>query len=118
LSASNNTKLMSISITALAVALVAIIVTSYSLTNITVSNESYEDGKSIPQTREIWLFSQVDEHIDEDEFGIPPDQFSHDSIVVKKGDNVNQLRAKNIILLQLLTLTTLIMISMQVKRLQ
>jgi plastocyanin len=88
LSASNNTKLMSVSITALAVSLMAIIVTSYSLTNITVSNESYEDGKSIPQTREIWLFSQVDEHIDEDEFGIPPDQFSHDSIVVKKGDNV------------------------------
>jgi len=84
LCASKNTKIMSVSVTALAVALVAIIVTSYSLTNSTVSIESYENGKSIQQTREIWLFSQVDEHIDENKFGIPPDQFSLDSIVVKK----------------------------------
>lgn len=44
--------------------------------------------KNVPQTREIWLFTQVNDHIDEGKFGILPDQFSLDSIVVKKGDNV------------------------------
>ncbi len=40
------------------------------------------------ETREIYLFSQVDENIDEDKLGIPPDQFSLDSIIVNKGDTV------------------------------
>jgi len=80
---------MSISIAALSIALVAILIASYSLTNIATFDENDEDDeKYIPQTREIWLFSQVDEHIDEDKFSIPPDQFSLDSIVVNKGDNV------------------------------
>src|SRR3972149_10438455 len=80
---------MGISVTAIAIALVAIFVASYSLTNIVTSDENDEDDERyVPQTREIWLFSQVDEHIDENKFGIPPDQFSHDSIVAKKGDNV------------------------------
>jgi len=80
---------MSISIIALMISLVAIVVASSPFTNNTISNENYEeDKKYVPQTREIWLFSQVDEHIDEDKFEIPPDQFSLDSIVVKKGDNV------------------------------
>ena len=80
---------MGISVAALSIALVAILVASYSLTNIATFDENDEDDESyVPQTREIWLFSQVDEHIDEDKFSIPPDQFSHDSIVVNKGDNV------------------------------
>ena len=41
-----------------------------------------------PQTRDIHLFSQVDENIDEDKFGIPPDQFNLGQIVVNKGDKV------------------------------
>lgn len=80
---------MGISIAAISIALVAILVASYSLTNIATFDENDEDDERyVPQTREIWLFSQVDEHIDEDKFRIPPDQFSLDSIVVKKGDNV------------------------------
>ena len=78
---------MGISIAAISIALVAILVASYSLTNIATFDEN-DDERYVPQTREIWLFSQVDEHIDEDKFSIPPDQFSLDSIVVKKGDNV------------------------------
>ena len=78
---------MGISIAALSIALVAILIASSSLTNI-ATFEDDDDEKYVPQTREIWLFSQVDEHIDEDKFSIPPDQFSLDSIVVKKGDNV------------------------------
>lgn len=78
---------MGISVAALSIALVAILVASYSLTNIATFDED-DDERYVPQTREIWLFSQVDEHIDEDKFSIPPDQFSLDSIVVKKGDNV------------------------------
>ena len=89
MSASGNSKLMGISVTAIAIALAAILVSSYSLTNTTTSDENDEDDERyVSQTREIWLFSQVDEHIEEDKYGIPPDQFSLDSIVVKKGDNV------------------------------
>ena len=42
----------------------------------------------VPQTREVYLFSQVDEHIDEEALGIFPDMFSQDTIVVKQGDKV------------------------------
>src|SRR3989344_519100 len=79
---------MGISVAALSIALVAILVASYSLTNIATFEDDEDDEKYVAQTREIWLFTQVDEHIDEDKFSIPPDQFSHDSIVAKKGDNV------------------------------
>ena len=80
---------MIISVAAMAISLVTIFVALYPLNNITTSNENFEDGERyVPQTREIWLFSQVNDNIDEDKFGIPPDQFSLDSIVVKKGDNV------------------------------
>lgn len=41
-----------------------------------------------PQTREFYLFSEVDENIDEEELGIPPDKFSLDEITVNKGDRV------------------------------
>ena len=89
MSASGNSKLMGISVAAIAIALVAIFVASYSLTNIETSDENDEDDERyVPQNREMWLFTQVDEHIDEDKLSIPPDQFSHDSIVVNKGDNV------------------------------
>ena len=89
MSASGNSKLMGISVAAIAIALVAIFVASYSLTNIATLDENDDDDERyVPQTREMWLFTQVDEHIDEDKYSIPPDQFSHDSIVVNKGDNV------------------------------
>ena len=57
--------------------IVAIFVASYSI---------LDDSAITPQTRNIELFSQVDENIDEDKLGIPPDQFSLGSIVVNKGD--------------------------------
>lgn len=41
-----------------------------------------------PQTREFYLFSEVDENIDEDALGIPPDKFSLEEITVNKGDTV------------------------------
>jgi len=88
LNTNNNSKIIGISVVALTISLVAIIIASYSFTDNAISNENYDEEKYVPQTREIWLFSQVDEHIDEDKFGIPPDQFSLDSIVVKKGDSV------------------------------
>ena len=89
MSASGNSKLMGISVAAIAIALVAIFVASYSLTNIATLDENDDDDERyVPQTREMWLFTQVDEHIEEDKLSIPPDQFSHDSIVVNKGDNV------------------------------
>jgi plastocyanin len=41
-----------------------------------------------PQTREFYLFSEVDENINEEELGIPPDKFSLEEITVNKGDRV------------------------------
>ena len=78
---------MGTSIAAIAIALVAISIASYSLTNVVTIDED-DDENYVPQTKEIWLFTQIDEHIEEDKFNIPPDQFSHDSIVAKKGDNI------------------------------
>ena len=72
MSASGNSKLMGISVAAIAIALVAIFVASYSLTNIETSDENDEDDERyVPQTREMWLFTQVDEHIEEDKLSIP-----------------------------------------------
>jgi plastocyanin len=39
--------------------------------------------------REFYLFSEVDENINEEELGIPPDKFSSDTIVVNQGDTVD-----------------------------
>ncbi|MGQ0376551.1 MAG: cupredoxin domain-containing protein [Nitrososphaerota archaeon] len=83
---SNNSKVMGISIGAIAIALVALFLTSFSIA--TNSSDVIKAEQYEPQTREIYLFSQVDENIDEDKFGIPPDQFSLDSIIVKKGNKV------------------------------
>jgi len=79
-------KTMAISIAAIAIAAIALVISGYSFTN--VQDDDEEEVEYIPQTREVYLFTQVDEHIDEEMFKIPPDQFSHDSIVVKEGDRV------------------------------
>ena len=38
--------------------------------------------------RNFYVFSIVDENIDEEKLGIPPDQFSQTQITVRKGDTV------------------------------
>lgn len=38
--------------------------------------------------RQFNLFSEVDENINEEELGIPPDKFSSDTVVVNQGDSV------------------------------
>ena len=48
-----------------------------------------DDDYTVSVTRDIHLFSQVDENIDEDKFGVPPDQYSTEQIIVNKGDTVN-----------------------------
>lgn len=53
-----------------------------------ISDESQTSIIPNSQTREIYLFSQVDENINEDKLGIPPDQFSLGTIIVNKGDTV------------------------------
>ena len=79
-----STKIVSLPIAAIVIAIVAIFAASFSLMDeATGSINPYN-----PQTRDIYLFSQVDENIDEEKFGIPPDQFSLGSIVVNKGDTV------------------------------
>jgi len=41
-----------------------------------------------PTTRDFYLFTQVDEHIDEEALGNYPDQFSMKQIIVNQGDTV------------------------------
>jgi plastocyanin len=78
---------MAISIAAIVLGAIALVVAtsiSYSQSDKMVETSSYS-----PQTKDIYLFSKVDENIDEDKFGIPPDMFSLGQIVVHKGDNVS-----------------------------
>ena len=82
---SSSNVLIGISIVAISISVAAIAIAGYSLINV----ETYEsEVEQAPQTRDVYLFTQVDEHIDEEGLKIPPDQFSHDSIVVNKGDKV------------------------------
>ena len=77
---------MAISIVAIVLGAIALAIASslaYSSDIMMVSTSTQS-----PQTRDIHLFSQVDENIDEDKFGIPPDQFNLGQIVVNKGDKV------------------------------
>lgn len=46
------------------------------------------EAKYTGMTREFYVFSVVDENIDEEKLGIPPDQFSQTQITVRKGDMV------------------------------
>jgi len=77
---------MAISIVAIVLGAIALVVAT-SLNNPTDSMMVSASTQS-QQTRDIHLFSQVDENIDEDKFGIPPDQFNLGQIVVNKGDKV------------------------------
>ena len=81
----NSSALLGISIAAIVIASIAIVIAITSMNDLDdfVETETY-----VPQTREIYLFSQVDEHIEEEGFDIPPDMFSQDTIVVKQGDRV------------------------------
>ena len=83
---SPNHKLLGLSVAAIAIAIGSIFVATFSFVD-TQNTSEQSSQKYSPQTREIYLFSQVDEHI-EDQSDIPPDQFSLDSIVAKKGDKV------------------------------
>lgn len=73
--------IMGLSIAAIAIALAAIFVA-------TSIQEEDDESEYTPQTRDIYLFTMVDEHIGEEELAIPPDQFSHDSIVANEGDTI------------------------------
>ncbi len=77
---------MGLSIAAIAIALSAIFVATYPQS---IEDEiEIEESEYTPQTRDIYLFTMVDEHIGEEELAIPPDQFSHDSIVANEGDTI------------------------------
>ena len=80
-SSGNYRTIMGLSIAAIAIALASIFVAT------SIQEEDDESGYT-PQTRDIYLFTMVDEHIGEEELAIPPDQFSHDSIVANEGDTI------------------------------
>ena len=78
-------KLMGISIAAIVIAVGAIFVSATG-TNAISAQQIESDYE--PQVREVHLFTKVDESIDEDKFGVPPDLYSSEQIVVNKGDTV------------------------------
>ena len=79
-------KLMGVSIAAIVIAVAAIFVASTGTNSMVTAQQIGSDYD--PQVREIHLFTKVDENIDEDKFGVPPDLYSSDQIVVNKGDTV------------------------------
>jgi plastocyanin len=87
-----NSRSLGIGIAAIAIAVIAIIIASVSLTDlvdIEVEEEEREEKEEYaPKTRDVYLFTEVDEHIDEEALAIPPDMFSQDTIVVIQGDKV------------------------------
>ena len=83
--AESYTKLMGISIAAIVIAVGAIFVSATG-TNAISAQQIESDYE--PQVREVHLFTKVDESIDEDKFGVPPDLYSSEQIVVNKGDTV------------------------------
>ncbi len=76
--------IMGLSIAAIVIALAAIFVATSSIQE----EIGDEESEYSPQTRDVYLFTMVDEHIDEESLEIPPDQFSHDSIVANEGDTI------------------------------
>ena len=82
-SASSRT-IMGLGIAAIAIAIAAIFVATSGIQE----EIGDEESEYAPQTRDVYLFTMVDEHIDEEALEIPPDQFSHDSIVANEGDTI------------------------------
>lgn len=72
-----------LSITAIIIASIGIVIAITSVDDDLIEHEE----TYVPQTRDVYVFSQVDEHLAE--VGeIPPDMFSQDTIVVRQGDKV------------------------------
>ena len=76
--------IMGLSIAAIVIALAAIFVATSSIQE----EIGDEESEYSSQTRDVYLFTMVDEHIDEETLEIPPDQFSLDSIVANEGDTI------------------------------
>ena len=83
----NSSALWGISIAAIVIAVIGLVIGTTSMDELEDVMESEEESY-VPQTREIYLFTEVDEDIDEEKMAIPPDMFSQDTIVVKQGDRV------------------------------
>lgn len=73
---------------AVAAMIVAGIAIYFSATGMPSPAEEQEPTPSA-QEREFYLFSQVDENINEEVLGIPPDKFSSSEIIVNQGDTVD-----------------------------
>ncbi|AFS83549.1 cupredoxin domain-containing protein [Candidatus Nitrosopumilus sediminis] len=79
-----NRVLWGISISALVLAFIGILITiTFEEPEIYNESETY-----VPKTRDVYLFTRVDENIEEEGLAIPPDMFSQDTIVVNQGDKV------------------------------
>lgn len=80
---------LGVSIAAIAIAIAAIVLVAILLTSTSrIGLELGEEKPYTPQTREILLFTHVDESIEEEKAGIPPDQYAPTEIVVKEGDKI------------------------------
>jgi plastocyanin len=76
-----------LSIAAIAISAVAIAIAAVSI-SLSRPAPSPEPAEVEGQEREFYIFSEVEESIEEEALGIPPDQFSLQEIVVNKGDKV------------------------------
>jgi plastocyanin len=77
-----NYSILGLSIAAIVIAIIGLVIT------MTPDGMVFGETGYEPQIREIYLFSKVNEHINEDKLGIPPDMYSVKTIVVNQGDTV------------------------------
>jgi hypothetical protein len=82
----NSSAIWGISIAAIVIAVIGLVIGVMSMVELEDDLESEESYT--PHTREVYMFTEVDEDIDEEKMAIPPDMFSQDTIVVKEGDRV------------------------------
>ncbi len=76
---------------AIAVAVAAVAIAGMGLAGLSQMQDSINalvPQAAEPERREFYLFSTVNPDINEEELGIPPDQFSMSEITVNKGDTV------------------------------
>jgi plastocyanin len=82
-----DSKSLRIGVAAIVIAVASIIIASISLADFEIKIED-EKEEYHPVTREVFIFTQINEQINEEALAIPPDMFSQDTIVVKQGDRV------------------------------
>lgn len=72
---------------AISIAAIVVAITGVAIA-INPDNAIFAESSYSPNTKNVYLFTDVNGNINEDKLGIPPDMFSLQTIVVNQGDKV------------------------------